>query len=197
MCKSILFTVCALLWASASLALGEVNDGVFEAEAVVKTAPVQLEEGGVNTCQLVDLPDYFQQFYVHLPSSLFDESVCGQCIRVKGIATGASDASFTVMVVDRCTTCSDTELDFSVEAMAAITGYMWESKAVAWEWAECDRGADAAATLGVEAVAAAPEKRKRRKEQPEVTAVAPDAEGAAAATTVVQPASRKLLRLRR
>jgi hypothetical protein len=37
MCKSILFTVCALLWASASLALGEVNDGVFEAEAVVKT----------------------------------------------------------------------------------------------------------------------------------------------------------------
>jgi hypothetical protein len=24
----------------------------------------------VNTCQLVDLPDYFQQFYVHLPSSL-------------------------------------------------------------------------------------------------------------------------------
>jgi hypothetical protein len=144
------------------------------------------------------------------------------------------------MVVDRCTTCSDTELDFSVEvrrqsdaaclrplgrpkrlgrrrvkdgvavlngadpshlsgvqAMAAITGYMWESKAVAWEWAECDGGADAAATLGVEAVAAAPEKRKRRKEQPEVTAVAPDAEGAAAATIVVQPASRKLLRLRR
>ena len=44
-------------------------------------------------------------------------------------------------VVDECASCDGNgDVDFSIAALKAITGYSWDRKRIEWEWTSCDGG---------------------------------------------------------
>lgn len=202
---SALLAACLLLLSQAGLA-------EFVGTGTAYSAPFNGDAAGLNACQFDKLEtEYFERFYAALPSSQFRMGKCGECVRVRGLEAGASSKSFVVMVVDECTSCSRGSLQLSPEAMEAVTGFSWESKQVAWEWAEsCAEPSTAAATaqeaalLAVQVEAAAPAAVAAGEEQAaaapapaEAGSVQPKEQPAAgpAAAAVGKPVgSRKLLR---
>ncbi|EFN60179.1 hypothetical protein CHLNCDRAFT_133688 [Chlorella variabilis] len=169
-----------------------------------------MDGGGLNACQLQELPRHFERFYAYLPSSLFDIGQhCGRCVRVKGLDVGSSQSSFTLLVVDQCITCDDGSLDVSAEALEALSGSPLGSTEISWQFVSCDEEADLSPVettqqekknknkkgwrKKVSAADGAGSEEEAAEEEPAVDA----AVAAQAETAADEPASRKLLRLRR
>ncbi|PSC72013.1 hypothetical protein C2E20_4764 [Micractinium conductrix] len=96
------------------------------------------DDTGFNACQFGDIGEPWETMYAALPTDSFQLSDCGKCIKVQGQESGASGDWIKVMIVDACATCSGGDVDFSTNALEAITGFSWDRKKIKWEWTDCD-----------------------------------------------------------
>ncbi|KAI3435837.1 hypothetical protein D9Q98_001895 [Chlorella vulgaris] len=136
MSRATLMTSCLLAYIAAAHAytgMGTAYSGAYDKDAT-----------GFNSCQFGKLDDRWERFYGALPTSSFDRSKdCGRCVRVRGTESDApTNAWYKVMIVDSCASCNgrgeENDIDFSTDALKAITGYSWDRKGIEWEWTSCD-----------------------------------------------------------
>lgn len=77
-------------------------------------------------------------FYGSVSEELWENgSVCGECIRVRGVKGRALTKTYLIKVVDFCNNCNTNDLSLSTEALEAIQGSGSAKKRIEWEWASC------------------------------------------------------------
>jgi len=92
-----------------------------------------------NTCKVGE-EDLDNMFYGSVAEKLWENgSVCGKCIRVRGIQGRALTKPQLIKVVDFCDNCNTKDLSLSTEALEAIEGTGSAKKRIEWEWASCTR----------------------------------------------------------
>ncbi len=97
------------------------------------------DDTGFNACQFGTLDDRWEKYYGAFPSHSFDDSMCGKCIKVRGVEHDAPGEWVTIMIVDECASCEGKhDVDMSTRALEESTGYSWDRKTVEWTYASCD-----------------------------------------------------------
>ena len=102
----------------------------------------EIDKTGFNACQFNSkkLGKKWNVFYAALNEADWDDGgaeagVCGKCIRACG------DAGCVVtMIVDLCPgwACDRGNVDFSMPALEAATGFEWDRKPITWDFVDCD-----------------------------------------------------------
>lgn len=139
----------------------------FQGRGTAYSGPNDKDATGFNACGFGDLGSHWERFYGAMNSAQFGGDVCGKCVRVRGIDSGASGKSFLVKITDECPTCGHGDVDFSTTALEAITGFSWDRKRISWEFADCDGATDA---QGEEHESEEEKERKERKQAEEEAA---------------------------
>ena len=90
-----------------------------------------------NSCKVAEA-DLADMFYGAVSQDLWENgSVCGKCLRVRGIQGRSLTKTYIVKVVDFCTDCSSTDISLSPDALAAVQGTTPTKKRIEWEWGSC------------------------------------------------------------
>ena len=102
----------------------------------------EIDKTGFNACQFdaSKLGKQWNTYYAALNEADWDDGgaekgVCGKCIRTCG------DAGCVVsMIVDLCPgwACDRGNVDFSMPALEAATGFEWDRKPITWDFVDCD-----------------------------------------------------------
>jgi hypothetical protein len=112
-----------------------------------------MDATGQNMCEFnpTALPARWQVFYAAMNEADWDRyggksAICGRCLAVRGVqgsvAAGFQIKTVYVKIVDQCPSwaCKQGNVDFSIAALDAITGYEWDKKAITWDFAPCPSG---------------------------------------------------------
>lgn len=106
-------------------------------------AATAVSDWASNTCK-VGADEVTDMFYGSVAEDLWENgSVCGKCIRLRGIQGRALTKTYLIKVVDFCTNCSSNDLSLSPEALSAVQGTSANKKRIEWEWASCTSERDA------------------------------------------------------
>ncbi|KAG7671252.1 hypothetical protein Ndes2526B_g02275 [Nannochloris sp. 'desiccata'] len=99
-------------------------------------AATQVTDWASNTCK-VGQEELDGMFYGSVAEEHWENgSVCGKCIRVRGIQGRALAKTYLIKVVDLCDNCNVNDLSLSTEALEAVQGTS-AKKRIEWEWASC------------------------------------------------------------
>ncbi|KAL4422941.1 hypothetical protein ABPG75_009138 [Micractinium tetrahymenae] len=109
----------------------------YEGDGTAYSAAYDKDATGFNACGFGKLSDRFEKYYGAMNRAQFGGS-CGKCVRVRGTESGATGKELVVMIVDECPECKHGDIDFSTEALQAITGFSWDRKGISWDWTSCD-----------------------------------------------------------
>lgn len=102
----------------------------------------EIDKTGFNACQIdaSKLGKRWNTYYAALNEADWKEGgaevgVCGKCIKTCGEA-----GCVISMIVDLCPAwaCKRGNVDFSMPALEAATGFEWDRKPITWDFIECD-----------------------------------------------------------
>lgn len=141
--RCILALLCLLSTASAA----------SRGEGTAYSGKNQIDKTGKNACQFnaKKLPDRWRKYYAALNEADWKNAglrggrsnACGRCLEVVGLdrKRGAPKKKVIVKVVDLCPkwACKKGDVDFSSEALYAITGYSWDRKKIEWKYTSCPK----------------------------------------------------------
>lgn len=129
-----LVLACSII--SAASALSHSGYGTAYSDAF------EIDKTGFNACQIdaSKLGKRWNTYYAALNEADWKEGgaeagVCGKCIKTCGEA-----GCVISMIVDLCPAwaCKRGNVDFSMPALEAATGFDWDHKPITWDFIECD-----------------------------------------------------------
>lgn len=112
----------------------------------------KLDSNEKNQCKMTesDLERKWQNYFVAMNSKDVrraggKKKVCGQCVKVKGAASGNTRSfknnAVYAKIVDVCSSkdCAEGQLDFSKKALKDITSFAWDKKEIQWKITDCPK----------------------------------------------------------
>ncbi|KAG7675203.1 hypothetical protein Ndes2526B_g08064 [Nannochloris sp. 'desiccata'] len=117
------------------------------------SAAYDMDATGQNMCEFnpKSLEDKWQVYYGAMNEADWNKAggksgICGKCIRAEGVkgetTPGFKIKPVIVKIVDQCPSwaCDQGNVDFSMTALEAITGYDWDKKLITWRYVDCETG---------------------------------------------------------